>query len=161
MLKNGVRVVVMMFVISLSFQFAAAQKQKAADFTLKTVDGKAIKLSDYAGKIVLVNFWATWCPPCRQEIPDFVEVYHKNKDKGFVIIGIALDQDGWSAVTPFAKKINITYPLVLGTQEVVDAYGPIKYIPTTFIIDREGYIVNKRVGGIPKADLEEIVSNLL
>ncbi len=112
----------------------------APDFSLTSTDGKMIKLSDYRGKVVVVDFWATWCPPCKAEIPDFIKLYSQHKDEGLQMIGISLDEGGLKDVKPFMKEYGINYPIVMGTEEVVSAYGGIRGIPTTFVIDKTGHV---------------------
>jgi thiol-disulfide isomerase/thioredoxin len=123
--------------------------QKAPDFILPSIDGKQVKLSDYKGKIVILDFWATWCGPCRIGIPDLVEIQNEYKDK-VVIIGISLDTTTKNEVVPFAKEFKINYPVVYGTGEVVQSYGGIRGIPTTFVIDEEGNIVAHHLGLMAK-----------
>ena len=130
-----------------------AQKLKAPNFSLKTYDGKIIELAKLKGHVVVVNFWATWCPPCRAEIPDFIKVYDANKSKGLEIIGISLDEDGWSKVNPFVEKYKMNFPVVLGTMEIVRLYGGIEGIPTTFVVDKDGYIAGMQVGMLSKEAL--------
>ncbi len=136
--------------------------EKAPDFELYTLDGEAIKLSDYAGKIVIVDFWATWCAPCRMAIPELVELQNEYKTE-LVIIGISLDQ-GYTRqnLKPFIKQYGINYPVVLGNQEVVEAYGNIRGIPTSFVINQDGEIVNKFTGYVPKTyyvtELDKLVN---
>jgi cytochrome c biogenesis protein CcmG/thiol:disulfide interchange protein DsbE len=137
------------------------QKIKAPDFTLKTLDGKTLQLSKMKGKVVLVNFWATWCGPCRAEIPDFMEVYNRYNKKGFEIVGIALDNEGWEVVKPYMQKMNINYPIVLGDGPLTVAYGGVDAIPTSFLVDKEGYIIGKRIGLLPKQILDKSLSQLL
>jgi cytochrome c biogenesis protein CcmG/thiol:disulfide interchange protein DsbE len=108
-----------------------------------------------------VNFWATWCPPCRAEIPDFIEVYNTYKSKGFEIVGIALDEDGWSKVAPYIEEVKINYLVVLGSAKVVQQYGGIEAIPTTFIVDKNGYIAGTQVGLLSKETLEQKLKSLL
>ncbi|GAB1443109.1 hypothetical protein MASR2M39_19480 [Ignavibacteriales bacterium] len=134
---------------------------KAPDFSLKSTDGKIVKLSDFKGKIVIIDFWATWCPPCRKGIPDLVELQKTYKDD-LVIIGISLDDKRTlKDVVPFVGKYEINYPVVFGDSEVVSAFGGIESIPTSFIIDREGNITNKHIGLIPKSEYEKDINKLL
>lgn len=135
--------------------------QKAPNFKLKTIDGKTIELSKLKGKTVVVNFWATWCGPCRAEIPGFIQVYDKYKSKGLEIVGISLDQGGWSDVKPFVKKYGIPYPIVLGNQQVARAYGNIDAIPTTFIVDKNGSIVDRHLGYMKEEDFENKIKDYL
>jgi|Deesub1362B_J571_1020462.scaffolds.fasta_scaffold01781_7 peroxiredoxin len=118
----------------------------APDFELKDLEGKTVRLSDYRGKMVILNFWATWCPPCRMEIPSFIRLYDEFKDKGLVIIGVSLDREGKEVVQKFAANYKINYPVVMGDMNVVAAYGGISAIPTTFIINKNGRVVNRFVG---------------
>ncbi len=112
----------------------------APDFALTSTDGKTIRLSDYRGKVVVLDFWATWCPPCKAEIPDFIRLYSQYQKDGFQMLGISLDQGGLSDVKPFMKDYGINYPIMLGDNQVVAAYGGIRGIPTTFVIDKKGYV---------------------
>lgn len=118
----------------------------APDFTLKDLNDKNVSLSDYSGKLVFVNFWATWCPPCRAEVPAFISLYDKYKEQGLEIIGISTDRDGKAVVQSFVEKSNVNYPIVMFDMNVISAYGGITGIPTTFIVNPEGNIVNKFVG---------------
>ncbi|MBI4418883.1 MAG: TlpA family protein disulfide reductase [Ignavibacteriales bacterium] len=138
-----------------------AQNKKAPDFRLQTADGTTIELSKLKGKVVVLNFWATWCGPCRREIPDFIEVYGEYKSQGLEIIGIALDEEGFSLVTPFVKRFNIPYPVVIGTGKIVNAYGGFNAIPTTFVIDRNGTIVGEHTGLMTKTQLVGKLKGLL
>ena len=135
--------------------------KKAPNFTLKTGDGTTIELSKLKGKTVVVNFWATWCGPCRAEIPGFLDVYARYKAKGLEIVGISLDQGGWDDVKPFVKKLNISYPVVLGNDRIARLYGNIEAIPTTFIIDKNGTIVDQHVGYMKAEDFENKIKGLL
>lgn len=119
--------------------------QEAPDFTLTDVEGKKVSLSDYKGKVILLDFWATWCGPCKMEIPSFIELQNVYKDD-VVVLGVSLDQGGPSAVVPFVEKMKINYPVVYGDGTVVKAYGGIRGIPTTFVIDRDFNIQRKYVG---------------
>jgi peroxiredoxin len=132
----------------------------APDFALTSTDGKTIKLSDFRGKVVVVDFWATWCPPCKAEIPDFIKLYSQYKDDGFQMLGISLDQGGLSDVKPFMKDYGINYPIVLGDNQVVAAYGGIRGIPTTFVIDKEGRIRASFEGYRPASVFEKLIQQL-
>jgi len=155
--------ITVVFIIALFvglFAEATAQK-KAQNFSLKTGDGKTYELFQHKGKVIVVNFWATWCGPCRKEIPDFIEVYKKYKDQGVEIVGVSLDKDGWAKVTPFVKQNNINYPVVLDNGAVASTFGKIQFIPTTFIIDPSGNIVDEHTGVMTKAMLEAKIKPLL
>ena len=133
----------------------------APDFTLYTLDGDEVKLSDYLGKVVILDFWATWCAPCRKGIPDLISIQNEYKDD-LVVIGISLDQPATQdQLIPFIKNYGINYPIVLGDLEVSAAYGNIQAIPTSFIIDQEGNIINKHIGLVPKSTLVEEINLLL
>jgi|Deesub1362B_J571_1020462.scaffolds.fasta_scaffold00163_43 cytochrome c biogenesis protein CcmG/thiol:disulfide interchange protein DsbE len=139
--------ILIIFLIILVFGFCKSEKLiTAPDFTLKDIKGNNVSLSDFRGKIVILNFWATWCPPCRKEIPVFIKLYEKYKNEGLIIIGISLDKEGKKVIIPFVKKFGINYPILIGTKEVENAYGGIRGIPTTFIIDKEGKIRKKHIG---------------
>lgn len=135
--------------------------QKAPEFELKTLEGNIVKLSDYKGKVVLLDFWATWCGPCRKGIPDLIELQDQF-EKDLVIIGISLDQANTiNQLQPFINNYKIDYPVVLGDNKVVKDYGNITAIPTSFIINQNGEIVNKFIGLMPKSKLVEEINSLL
>jgi cytochrome c biogenesis protein CcmG/thiol:disulfide interchange protein DsbE len=134
---------------------------KAPDFALKTFDGKMVKLSDYKGKVVIIDFWATWCPPCRKGIPDLISIQNEYK-KDVVIIGISLDSEKTIKDVPgFVKSYQINYPIVYGNEKVVTDYGGIQGIPTSFIVDKKGNIVDKHVGLVPKDTYVSKIKELL
>ena len=135
--------------------------QKAYNFELKDLDGKVYHLSDFKGKVVILDFWDTWCPPCRQEIPGFVELHNEYKDEDFAMIGVAFARYGEDAVRDFMKEYKIEYVNLIGDQKVVDGYGGITSIPTTFVIDKKGNIAHKHVGYKPKSVFEEEIKALL
>ena len=139
----------------------ADDQKKAANFALKSADGNIVELSRYHGKVVVLNFWATWCGPCRSEIPDFIELYEKYKNQGLEFIGVALDVDGWQSVTPYVKQTGITYPIVLPDDKIVGNYGNFNAIPTTFVIDARGTIIFQQTGMMSKARLEAKIKPLL
>ena len=134
---------------------------KAPDFALKSVDGKIVKLSDYKGKIVIIDFWATWCPPCRRGIPDLVELQKEYK-KDLVVIGISLDAAKTIKDVPgFIKEYGINYPIVYGDQQVTIDYGGIRSIPTSFVIDQKGNVVDSNVGLVSKDTFVNKIKELL
>lgn len=133
----------------------------APDFSLLDLDGNTVTLSDFEGKVVILNFWATWCPPCKAEIPGFIELNNEYKNKGFEMIGISLDPDGAKAVGRFLEKYKINYTLILGNMKVSSVYGGIDAIPTSFIINRDGYIYKKYVGYRSKDVFEKDIKTLL
>jgi peroxiredoxin len=161
-MKRAFALLMAVAVVSLLTGFTPqSETKKAPNFSLKTSTGKTIELSKLKGKMVVVNFWATWCGPCRAEIPGFIDVYNKYKSKGLEIVGISLDEGGWKDVEPFVKKLKITYPVVLGTNEVAQQYGNIEAIPTTFIVDKEGRVVSRHVGYMNKEDFENTIKSYL
>ena len=129
----GVLALIFLIFSSNSTQAQLQEGTKAPAFTLKNLDGKSVKLSDFKGKVLIIDFWATWCPPCKAEIPDFIDLYKTYQKKGLVILGIALDDK--EKVSKFAKDYNINYPIVIGDQSISALYGGITGIPTTFIIE--------------------------
>lgn len=136
------------------------EKPKAPDFMLQDTEGKNVSLADYKGKIVLLDFWATWCAPCRKGIPDLVALQTEYKDD-LVVIGISLDQQTKKDVVPFMKEFNINYPVVYGDGNIVANYGNIRSIPTSFVIDKEGNIVDMHVGLVSKSVYEKEIKKLL
>jgi len=136
-------------------------RKPAPDFALQDVNGHTVKLSDYRGKVVLLDFWATWCGPCKIEIPWFQEFERQNKDKGFAVIGVAMDEEGWDVVKPFAQERSINYRLVVGNDTIAQQFGGVDALPTTFLIDREGRIASVHIGLSGKRDFENGIQELL
>ena len=132
------------------------------DFTMKDVDGNDVSLSTYKGKVVLRNFWATWCGPCKAEIPGFVRLQEKYRDRGLVIVGYSVD-DTAAKAKAYAAEYKMNYPILLGEgrEEVQDAYGPIWGIPASFIISKDGKVCRKHMGIAPEAVFEKEVVALL
>ena len=135
--------------------------KSALSFTLQDLNGKTVSLSDFKGKVVVLDFWATWCPPCVKEIPHFIELYEQYKDQGFAMVGISLDRGGISVVKSFAQKYRINYPILMTDGQVDKAYGGIPGIPTTFVIDKAGNIRQKYIGYREKAIFEADIKALL
>ena len=131
---------------------------QAADFKVTDTTGKTHTLSGYKGKWVLVNYWATWCPPCLEEIPDLIAL-HENKKNNLVVIGIALDYKTPKQVTDFAEGMLVTYPIVLGTPKIVNQIGPIQGLPTTYLFNPEGKVVAQQVGAITREAVESYIGS--
>jgi len=125
---------------------AEKDRKPAPEFALKDADGKTVHLADYKGKVVLLDFWATWCAPCKIEIPWFMEFEQQLKDRGFAVVGVAMDEDGWSAVKPYLQEMKINYRILMGTEQVGQIYGGVDSLPTTFLIDRQGKIASVHIG---------------
>jgi peroxiredoxin len=135
-------------------------RKKAPDFTLRDAMGKNVKLSDYRGKIVLLDFWATDCGGCRVEIPWFVEFQQAYRDRGFVVLGLSLDDAGWTVVKPFIEEKRINYEVMISTDDVTNRYH-IESMPTTLIIDKSGRIASTHVGLGKKEEFRDEIEALL
>ncbi len=133
----------------------------APDFSLNDLDEKPVKLSDFRGKAVLLNFWATWCGPCKIEMPWFVDLQKQYGPQGLEIVGIAMDDSGKDAVVKFTKEMGINYVILQGKEEVGNAYGGIPGLPTTFYIDRNGKVVDSVSGLISRSEIEENIKRSL
>ena len=118
------------------------------NFTFPDINGKEVSLSDHRGKVVLVNVWATWCPPCRQEMPSMQSLYEKFKGESFEILAVSIDSDGRAAVAPFMGKMNLTFPALLDPGETIRPLYGITGVPESFIIDKQGILVEKIIGPI-------------
>ena len=137
------------------------QRHEAPDFALKDADGKTVHLSEYRGKVVLLDFWATWCDPCRLEIPWFIDLQRKNKDKGFEVLGVSMDEEGWEVVKPFMRSVGMNYRVVIGNDETTQMYGGVDSLPSTFLIDRQGKIAAIHIGLASRKVFEDGVEELL
>jgi peroxiredoxin len=137
-----------------------AELREAPDFTLPQLDGGQLRLSSYRGKVVLLDFWATWCVPCREETPHFVEMQQKYGDHGLQIIGVSMD-DSPDPVRPFYQQFHMNYPVVMGTANVGSAYGGILGLPIAFVIDRDGRIYAKHMGATDPAVFDNDLKTLL
>ena len=132
------------------------------NFTLKDMNGADVTLSDYEGKVVLLDFWATWCPPCKIEIPGFVELYDRYQSEGFVVLGVSVD-DPIDKLAAFAEEFNMNYPVLVGDgrDDIKEAFGPLYGFPTTFVIGRDGKICAEHTGFVPKEQFETEIRALL
>ena len=132
----------------------------APEFTVTDIDGKKLALSDYKGKVVLLDFWATWCTPCRAEIPHFVEMQQKYGPQGFQVVGISMDDDA-EPVKEFYRQFNMNYPVAVGDDKLAQSFGGVLGLPVNFIIDREGRIHAKYLGATDVSVIDKAVSDLL
>ena len=137
------------------------KRKQAPGFSLKDSNGDTVNLADYKGKVVLVNFWATWCGPCEVEIPWFVEFEQKYKAQDFAVLGISMDDDGWKSVRPYIASHKINYRVMIGSELISQKFGDIDSLPTSFILDRQGRIAVGHVGLIDKRDYSNEIIKLI
>jgi peroxiredoxin len=140
---------------------AKLQGQPAPDFSLLTLDGQTMKLSDFHGKAVLLNFWATWCEPCKVEMPWFVDLQKKYGPQGLQVLGVAMDDASPSDIAAFARKLGVNYPVLLGKEEVGAEYGGIEYLPSSFYISRDGKVVDHIFGLVSRSEIETDIQKAL
>ena len=141
----------------------ARRKPAQLDFTVKDMEGRDVKLANYAGNVILLNFWATWCGPCKAEIPGFVDLYSEYRDKGFVVLGISTD-DSPKQLQSFARQYEMNYPVLVGNGRsdiMDDAYGPLWGIPVSYLIAKDGTICKRYPGLVHKDQLERELKGLL
>jgi peroxiredoxin len=136
---------------------ATAPGHRAPDFVLTDLQGKQLKLSDLRGKAVVLNFWATWCPPCKAEIPWFIQMQKRYGAEGLQVVGVSMDDGDPKEVVKFAAEHAINYPVLFGQDKVADEYGGIDYLPTTFYIDRNGVVVDRVYGEPQPVEIEQDV----
>jgi peroxiredoxin len=139
---------------------STASRALAPDFTLPQPDGQSLRLSAYRGKVVLLDFWATWCYPCREEIPHLVDLQQRYGDRGLQVLGISMD-DSPDPVGPFYQQFHMNYPVVMGTAKTGESYGGILGLPITFLIGRDGRIYAKHIGATDAAVFEKEIKSLL
>jgi|SRR5579864_7953044 len=175
MKRNPLALVVVAFVVALMLYFGLHmarrphsasltridQSKPAPDFSLESLDGKSMKLSDFRGKAVLLNFWATWCSPCKIEMPWFVELQKQYGPQGLQIVGVAMDDASKEDIAKFAKDMGVNYPILIGKEAVGDQYGGVPALPETFFIGRDGKFVDKIIGLKGKGDIEEAIKKTL
>lgn len=135
--------------------------QAAPDFTLESLDGKTVHLSDFRGKAVLLNFWATWCQPCKIEMPWFAELQKQYGPQGLQVIGIAMDDASPKEIGEFAHDLGVNYPILVGKEEVGNAYGGVQFLPATFYIGRDGKVVDKVFGLKGRHEIEDSIKKAL
>ncbi|MCC6650742.1 MAG: TlpA family protein disulfide reductase [Candidatus Eisenbacteria bacterium] len=133
----------------------------APAFAVKTVDGKTLKLSDLRNKPVIVDFWATWCGPCRASMPDLNEMQARYGAKGLTVIGLSVDETGPAPVKRFATQLGVRFTIAMANDDILDAYGPIRSIPTTFFINRKGEIVRRVIGRIDSETMNHYVQEIM
>ena len=144
------------YLLTLGLMLFLAFPAHAADFAMTDTAGKVHKLSQYKGKWVLVNFWATWCPPCLEEIPDLVDL-HENKKNNLVVLGVALDYRDAELVKDFADSMLVSYPVILGNRKMAAQIGPVDGLPTTYLYNPQGKLVAHQLGAITRADVENFI----
>jgi thiol-disulfide isomerase/thioredoxin len=144
------------YLLALGLLLSAAPALQASDFTMTDTAGKVHKLSQYKGKWVLVNFWATWCPPCLEEIPDLIEL-HESKSANVVVLGVAMDFRNGQQVKEFADGLLVTYPIILGDRKLVAQIGPVEGLPTTYLYNPQGKLVAHQVGPVTRAAVENFI----
>jgi peroxiredoxin len=140
---------------------AIRQSRAAPDFTLRDANGGSVELAGFRGKVVLLNFWATWCGPCKVEIPWFTEFQKQYQAQGFTVVGVSMDEEGWKVVKPYIAEQNINYPIVIGNEAVNASYGGIESLPTTLLIDKDGRIAFIHSGLIDKREYQKEIVQLL
>lgn len=140
---------------------AAITGNSAPDFVLTDLQGRSLKLSDLRGKAVVLNFWATWCPPCKEEIPWFVELQKRYGSQGLQIVGISMDDGDQKDVERFAAENSINYPILFAKDKVAEQYGGIEFLPTTFYIDRNGVVMDRVYGQTGRYEIERNVKRVI
>ena len=147
--------------ITIAFPPVIRQEAKAPQFDLKDVKGRTVRLSDYQGKVIMINFWATWCPPCRAEMPELVKLQREHRKEGLQIIGITYPPEKKSRVLRFAKSLKVNYPIVLGTRELKSRYSSEETLPLTVVIDRDGKVKDIISGILLREEFDEKIKPLL
>ena len=139
---------------------SAQEGRPAPPFTVRDVDGRTVRLQDLRGRPVVLDFWATWCAPCRTSMPDLDEIQQRYSSEGLVILGLSLDEDGVQPVRRFAQSLGVKFRLALANDRVLSEYGPIRSVPTTVFINRQGVVVRRVVGYLDRETMEAFVREL-
>jgi thiol-disulfide isomerase/thioredoxin len=139
----------------------ALMGREAPDFTLQSLDGKTVHLSDFRGKALVLNFWATWCAPCKIEMPWFVELQKKYGPQGLQLVGVAMDDATPREISDFAKEMSVNYPILIGKEAVGQAYGGVPFMPETFYIDRNGKIIVNAFGLKSRSEIEDDMKKII
>ena len=138
------------------------RKKANLNFTVKDIAGKDVRLSQYQGQVVLLNFWATWCVPCKREIPSLAALYRDYKERGFVVLGVSVDSEVRS-IKPFARAMKMNYPVLIGAgrEDLSNAFGPFLGFPTSVVVARDGRMCVRHVGVVSRSQLEREIEKLL
>ena len=161
---------VIAFLLVIGLKISRHQRQSAStqmkgdvapDFTLQSLEGQTVHLSDYRGKAVLLNFWATWCAPCKIEMPWFVELQKRYGPEGLQIVGVAMDDASPKEIAAFAKDMGVNYPVLIGKEAVGDAYGGVQFLPESFYIDRNGKVLDKAFGLKGRGEIEDNIKKII
>jgi thiol-disulfide isomerase/thioredoxin len=174
MKRSPLALVIVAFVVALMLYYGYHHARRGAasppritqstispDFSLESLDGKTMRLSDLRGKAVLLNFWATWCGPCKIEMPWFVDLQKQYGSQGLQIVGVAMDDGSKEDIAKFAKDMGVNYPILIGKESVGDQYGGVPALPESFLIARDGKIVDKIVGLRGKSEIEDSIKKAL
>jgi peroxiredoxin len=140
---------------------AESERKPAPDFSLEDEAGKTVKVSDFKGRVLLLNFWATWCHGCKTEIPWFLEFQREFDKKDFAVLGVAMDDDGWKSVRPYMIEKNITYEMVVGNDDIAARFGGLQGLPISFLIDRQGRIAAKHIGMVEREECRREIEQLM
>jgi peroxiredoxin len=173
--RSPLAIIVVVLLVALMLYFAShrvrrtggsstpriTQSSVAPDFSLESLDGGTMRLSDLRGKAVLLNFWATWCGPCKIEMPWFVDLQNQYRSQGLQIVGVAMDDASKDDIKKFAKDMGVNYPILIGKEAVGDQYGGVPALPETFLIGRDGKIVDKIIGLRGKSEIEDSIKKAL
>jgi peroxiredoxin len=139
---------------------ARAEEQPAPAFTLRSVDGRTLRMSEFRGKPLILDFWATWCAPCRASMPHLNTLQSRYRDRGLVVLGLSVDDAEPQTVRRYADRLGVTFRIALADEKILDLYGPIRAIPTTFFINRRGDIVRRVVGYIDQETMDSYAKEL-